>query len=138
MAKARATIPRYPKAYPRPLGAIRVGVPSWGGIEPLDPIKRVWDQANHLQVLLGHVSRPLADSYRMELGPPLGLPVNNSLETSCSSPPRVAWHFPPLPPCEGATNRHTKKSSRPYTAFYPRSTARGLPFEAPQSSGTQM
>jgi hypothetical protein len=36
--------------------------------------------------LLGHVSKPLADSNRKELGPPLGLPGNSSMETSCPSP----------------------------------------------------
>jgi hypothetical protein len=39
-----------------------------------------------MQVPLGHVSRPQADSNRKELGPPLGSPVNNSMETSCSLP----------------------------------------------------
>jgi hypothetical protein len=35
--------------------------------------------------LLGHVFKPLADSDRKELGPPLRLPGNSSMETSCSS-----------------------------------------------------
>jgi hypothetical protein len=35
---------------------------------------------------LGRVSGPLANSYQMELEPPLGLPVNSSPETSCSLP----------------------------------------------------
>jgi hypothetical protein len=63
-----------------------VAVSHQGGIEPSDPIKWVRDQANHPQVLLGRVSRPLADSYQMELEPPLGLPINSSLETSCPLP----------------------------------------------------
>jgi hypothetical protein len=55
-------------------------------IEPSYPIQQDQDHANHPQVLLGHVSGPLTNSYQMELGPPLGIPVSNSLETSCSSP----------------------------------------------------
>jgi hypothetical protein len=38
------------------------------------------------QVPLEHVSRPQTDSNRKELRPPLGSPVNNSMETSCSLP----------------------------------------------------
>jgi hypothetical protein len=86
MAKARATTPRYPKTYPRRPEVIRYSIPSKGGIEPLDPIERDQDQANHPQVLLGRVFGSLADSYQMELGPPLGLPINSSFEMSCSLP----------------------------------------------------
>jgi hypothetical protein len=86
MVEARATILRYPKAYPGRSGAIRDGIPSKGGIKPSNPIKRVQNQANHPQVLLGRVSEPLADSYQMELGLLLGLPDSSSPETSCSLP----------------------------------------------------
>jgi hypothetical protein len=41
---------------------------------------------NHLQVLLEHASRPLADPYRTGHGRPLGSPISNSLETPCSAP----------------------------------------------------
>jgi hypothetical protein len=47
---------RYPKTYSRPLGAICDGIPLQEGIEPLDPVKRVRDQANHPQVLFWGVS----------------------------------------------------------------------------------
>jgi hypothetical protein len=39
MAKARATLPRYPRTFPRPAGTICNGIPPEGGTEPLDPIK---------------------------------------------------------------------------------------------------
>jgi hypothetical protein len=36
-------------------------IPSEGGIEPSDPVKRGPGPANHLQVLLERASEPLAD-----------------------------------------------------------------------------
>jgi hypothetical protein len=74
-------------------------------IEPSYPIQQDQDHANHPQVLLGHVSGPLTNSYQMELGPPLGIPVSNSLETSCSSPTEDSMVWTPLPPCGEATKR---------------------------------
>jgi hypothetical protein len=44
MAEARATLPRYPRTFPRPTGTICNGIPPEGGTEPLDPIKWVWVQ----------------------------------------------------------------------------------------------
>jgi hypothetical protein len=44
MAKARATLPRYPKTFPRPAGTVCNGIPPKGGTEPSDPIKWVWVQ----------------------------------------------------------------------------------------------
>jgi hypothetical protein len=41
MAKARATLPRYPKRFPRLAGMVCNGIPPKGGTEPLDPIERV-------------------------------------------------------------------------------------------------
>jgi hypothetical protein len=41
MAEARPTLPRYPRTFPRPAGAICNGIPLEGGIEPSDPIERV-------------------------------------------------------------------------------------------------
>jgi hypothetical protein len=41
MAEARATLPRYPKTFPRQAGTICNGIPPEGGTEPLDPIKWV-------------------------------------------------------------------------------------------------
>jgi hypothetical protein len=41
MAKARATLPRYPRTFPRPAGTICNGIPPEGGTKPLDPIKWV-------------------------------------------------------------------------------------------------
>jgi hypothetical protein len=41
MAEARATLPRYPRTFPRPAGTICNGIPPEGGTEPSDPIKWV-------------------------------------------------------------------------------------------------
>jgi hypothetical protein len=41
MAEARATVPRYPRTFPRPAGTICNGIPSEGGTEPSDPIEWV-------------------------------------------------------------------------------------------------
>jgi hypothetical protein len=52
---------------------------------------------------LGRAFGPLADPYRMGLGPPLGLPVNSSPEMSCSLPSEGSMALSPLPPCGKAT-----------------------------------
>jgi hypothetical protein len=41
MAKARATLLRCPKTFPRPAGTVCNGIPPKGGTEPLDPIEWV-------------------------------------------------------------------------------------------------
>jgi hypothetical protein len=41
MAEARATLPRYPRTFPRPVGTICNGIPPEGGIEPSDPVEGV-------------------------------------------------------------------------------------------------
>jgi hypothetical protein len=41
MAEAQATLPRYPRTFPRPVGMICNGIPPEGGIEPSDPIEWV-------------------------------------------------------------------------------------------------
>jgi hypothetical protein len=41
MAEARATLPRYPRTFPRPEGMICNGIPPEGGTEPSNPIKWV-------------------------------------------------------------------------------------------------
>jgi hypothetical protein len=41
MAEARATLPRYPRTFPRPAETICNGIPTEGGTEPSDPIKWV-------------------------------------------------------------------------------------------------
>jgi hypothetical protein len=85
MAKAQATILRYPKTYPRPLGAIHDGISSEEGIEPPAPPNRSGTRRITL-MYFGRISGPLANSYQMELGPPLRLTINSSPETSCSLP----------------------------------------------------
>jgi hypothetical protein len=42
MAEARATLPRYPRTFPRPAGTICNGIPPEGGIKPSDPVEGVW------------------------------------------------------------------------------------------------
>jgi hypothetical protein len=67
--------------------------------------------ANHLQVLLERTSGPLADPYRTGHGRPLGSPVSNSLETSCSAPSEGNMALPPPPPpCGKATKGRMKKA----------------------------
>jgi hypothetical protein len=61
MAEARATLPRYPRTFPRPVGMTRNGIPPEGGIKPSDPVEKGPGPANHLQVLLERASGPLAD-----------------------------------------------------------------------------
>jgi hypothetical protein len=58
---ALATLPRYPRTFPRPMGTICNRIPPEGGIEPSDPVKRGPGPANHPQVLLERASGPLAD-----------------------------------------------------------------------------
>jgi hypothetical protein len=77
--------------------------------------------------LLGHVSGPLANSYQKELGPPLGLPNNNSTETSCSSPIEGSMTHSPLPPRGEAMQwRMNQKLRHPSINLLPRARARGL------------
>jgi hypothetical protein len=76
---------RYPKTYPRPPGAICDGIPSEGGNRALGP-HRTGPRPGKSHTFLGCVSKPLVDSYQTELGPPLRLPVNSSMEKSCSLP----------------------------------------------------
>jgi hypothetical protein len=61
ITKARATLPRYHRTFPRPTGTICNGIPPEGGIEPSDPVKRGPGPANHPHVLLERASGPLAD-----------------------------------------------------------------------------
>jgi hypothetical protein len=61
MAEARATLPRYPRTFPRPVGTICNGIPPEGGTEPSGPIEMGPSPANPLQVLLERASGPLAD-----------------------------------------------------------------------------
>jgi hypothetical protein len=61
MAEARATLPRYPRTFPRPAGTICDGILPEGGTEPSDPIEMGLSPANPLQVLLERASGPLAN-----------------------------------------------------------------------------
>jgi hypothetical protein len=75
---------------------------------------------------LGRVSEPLADPYRKELGPPLGLPDNSSTETSCSLSIEGSMTCSTLPPRGEATNGRTNQNSRhPSTVLLLRAKARG-------------
>jgi hypothetical protein len=61
ITKARSTLPRYPRTFPRPARTICNRIPPKVGIEPSDPVKRGPGPANHPQVLLECASGPLAD-----------------------------------------------------------------------------
>jgi hypothetical protein len=102
MAEARATLPRYPRTFPRPEGTIFERNPIRGRHRALGPYRTGPGPANHLHVLLERASGPLADPYRTGHGRPLGSPVSNSLETPCSAPSESNMALPPLPPCEKA------------------------------------
>jgi hypothetical protein len=58
MVEARATLPRYPRTFPRPAGTICNGIPPEGGTEPSDPIE--WVQVQQITCMyfwsapLGH------------------------------------------------------------------------------------
>jgi hypothetical protein len=109
MAEARATLPRYPRTFPRPAGAILQRNPTRGRHRALGPYQTGPGPANHLQVLLERASGPLADPYRTGHGRPLGSPVSNSLETPYSAPSEGNMALPPLPPCGKATKGHIIK-----------------------------
>jgi hypothetical protein len=72
------------------------GIPSEGGIEPLDPIARNRDPRDYSLAFSRAPPWPLADSYRMEHGLPLEFPINSSLETARTRPMRVVQRSPPL------------------------------------------
>jgi hypothetical protein len=77
--------------------------------------------------LLGRVSGPLANSDRKELEPQLGLPGNNSMETSCLSPIEGSMTRSPLPPREEATKRRINQKSRhPSIDLFPHAKTQGL------------
>jgi hypothetical protein len=86
------------------------GIPSEGGIEPLDPIKRDRVRQINYRYFLERASRPLADPYRTGHRRPLGSPVSNSLETPCSAPPEGNMALSPTPPCGKATQGRMKKA----------------------------
>jgi hypothetical protein len=110
MAEVRATLPRYPRTFPRPAGAILLRNPIRGRHRALGPYQTGPGPANHLQVLLERASGPLADPYRTGHGRPLGSPVSNSLETPCSAPSKGNMALSPPPPCEKATKGHMIKA----------------------------
>jgi hypothetical protein len=71
------------------------GIPSEGGIEPSDPIKR--DRVRQITCrYFWSASGPLADPYRTGHGRPLGSPSSNSLETPCSAPSEGNMALSPL------------------------------------------
>jgi hypothetical protein len=87
--------------------------------------------------LLGRVSRPLADSNRKELGPPLGSPVNSSMEVSCSSLIEDSMTRSPFHLAErrrrGCINQ---KSRHPSISLLLRAKAQGLPSQITQKVPT--
>ena len=96
MAEARATLPRYPRTFPRPAGTICNGIPPEGGTKTSDPIEWVRVQqitrryfwsvpSGHLPTLIErgsgvHSDHPLATHWKHRV----------------RCPPRVTWCFPPF------------------------------------------
>jgi hypothetical protein len=95
IAEAQATLPRYPRTFPRPAGMICNGIPPEGGIEPSDPVEGVWvwqiTRRYFWSTPLGHQPTPNERD-----GCPLGSPVSSSLETPCSAPSEGNMALPPL------------------------------------------
>jgi hypothetical protein len=71
-------------------------IPSEGGIEPSDPIKRDRVRQITCRYFWSAPLGPLADPYRTGHGRPLGSPVSNSLETPCSAPSEGNMALSPL------------------------------------------
>jgi hypothetical protein len=77
-------------------GEVDRGIPSKGGIVPLNPITRNRDPRDYSLACLRAPPWPLAHSYRMEHGLPLEFPVNSSPKTIGTRPTRVVRRSPPL------------------------------------------
>jgi hypothetical protein len=107
------------------------GIPSEGGIEPLDPIARNQDPHDYSLAFLRAPSWPLVDSYRMEHGLPLEFPVSSSPETVGTRLTRVVRRSPPLllflkKEREGRTIKDGRDPDRPRTH-----EAQGLDYRRP-------
>jgi hypothetical protein len=108
------------------------GIPSEGGIEPLNPIARNRDPHDHSLAFLRAPLWPLADSYRMEHGLTIESPVSSSPETVETRPNEGSMTFP-TPPLfflkrehEGRTTKDSQDSDRPHAY-----EARGLDRKKP-------
>jgi hypothetical protein len=77
-------------------GEVDGGIPSEGGIEPLNPIARNQDPRDYSLAFFRAPPWPLADSYRMEHGLSLEFPINSSPETVGTRPTRVVRCSLPL------------------------------------------
>jgi hypothetical protein len=118
--------PRYLKTYLSPPGGFVMVSHHMEATSPRTPSNGFGTRRITRRYLLGCVSGPLADSYRKELGPPLGLPDNSSMETSYSSPIEGSMTHSPLPPCkEAMKGRKNQKSRHPFDLLN-RVKARGL------------
>jgi hypothetical protein len=119
---------RYPKTYLRPLGRFVMVSHRREASIPQVLLNGFETRRITYRYFLGCVSGPLADPYRKELGPPLGLPDNSSTEMSCSSPIEGSMTFSPLPPREEATKGRTNQKSRhPSVVLSLHTKAQGLP-----------
>jgi hypothetical protein len=114
MAEARATLPRYPRTFPRPAGTIYKRNPTGGRHRALGPYRMGSGPANHQQVLLERASGPLVDPYRTGLGRPLGSSASNSPETPCSVPSEGNMAlFPPSSLRKGDEGAYNKSRDGP-------------------------
>jgi hypothetical protein len=108
MAEARATLPRYPRTFPRPAGMICNGIPPEGGIDPSDPVEGVWvrriTRRYFWSAPLGHQPTPNKRGTGVHSDHPLAAHWKHHVRR----PPRATWRFPP-PPCGKATQGHMIK-----------------------------
>jgi hypothetical protein len=127
MAEAQATIPRYAKTYLRPQERIMTVSHRREASSPWTP-SNGFGTRRLTRRYLGCISEPLVDPYQTSLGPPLGLPINSSPETSCSLPIEGSVTLSPLPPCEKVTKRCIiKNPRRSRIILSPCAEAQGLP-----------
>jgi hypothetical protein len=74
----------------------RNGIPSEGGMEPSDPVKRGPGPANHPQVLLERASGPLDTPNKWGTGVHSDYPLAAHWRHHVRRPPGATWRFPPL------------------------------------------
>ena len=111
MAEARATLPRYPRTFPRPAGTICNGIPPEGGIEPSDPIEGVWvrriTRRYFWSTPLGHQPTPNERGTGVHSDHPLAAHRKHHVRR----PPRATWRFPPSSLRKGDARAYEKNQS---------------------------
>jgi hypothetical protein len=113
MVEARATLPRYPRTFPRPTGTICNGIPPEGGIEPSDPVEGVRvrriSRRYFWSVPLGHQPTP----NEQDTGVHSDLPLVAHWKHHVRRPPRATWRFPPSSLWKGDAGVYDKSRESP-------------------------